>query len=96
MPPPRKVRRLSDDDVHRMPALQKSSVVNFHKHKLDDEDVGGRPLTPMLSSKGNERGKEEVGANTPTTASGSGPTQKRLQDYSAFKGRGRYAKDFAS
>ncbi|KAF8227220.1 hypothetical protein L208DRAFT_1433702 [Tricholoma matsutake] len=92
MPPPRKMRRLSSDDIHRTPDIYTSSAATAQKHECNDRD--GRTTTPT-SSKGKE--KENIRTNTPTSsASGSASAQKRQQDYSAFKGRGRYAKDFTS
>jgi hypothetical protein len=91
MPPPRKMRRLSDH-VQSL-AVPKFSAVAVKTPERDDRDAKQGTLTPTSSTKGKE--KEIVGTDTPMAASGSS-TEKQLEDYSAFKGRGRYAKDFGS
>jgi len=80
-------------DADSMPPPRKVRRLSGNTVTAQERDDGeGRTLTPTSSKKGKE--KENVSIDTPTTVSGS--AQKRLQDYSAFKGRGRYAKDFGS
>lgn len=94
--PPRKMRRFSGgDSLQQTPALPKSPVAILQKREHDNGDTKGSVRTPTASlNKATKKEKANSGAST--SSSGSSSAQKRLQDYSAFKGRGRYAKDFAS
>jgi hypothetical protein len=98
MPPPRKIRRLSGNDVGRYtPAVLKSSAATVQGRGRDNGDnTKQRTPTPMSLKKVADKEKEKEKENLSTDSSGSKSGQRQLQDYSTFKGRGRYAKDLES
>jgi hypothetical protein len=101
MPPPRKMRRLSGNDVRsNTPAAPTSSAATVQGCERDDRDIQKQKAPTLISSKkvleDKKQEKENINSVTSTDSSGSQSGQKRLQDYSTFKGRGRYAKDLES
>jgi len=84
---PTKVRRLSEEPAASIRKRPKPPVV----------DVGGRGPPLKLKRERDKENEPQASSSTPVhVVAGSSSTAKRLGDYSAFKGRGRYAKDVAS
>jgi hypothetical protein len=96
MPSPQKIRRLSGDGVGRYtPAVLKSSAATVQGRGRDNEDNKKQRMPKPMSLK-KVADKEKEKENLSTDSSGSKSGQRQLQDYSTFKGRGRYAKDLES
>ena len=93
---PLKMRRLSDDqgafggshtqNTHTPPATLLKPVTLPRRRK-----VPGGTSTPTPTSS--RKGTEKENGNTDTPVNKETNKQRHRQDYSAFKGRGRYAKD---
>lgn len=77
---PNKLRRLSENS-HELSRVS-YAMADISRSSNSHSD-------PRPSVKGKERAADN-GVSTPLTARNLG--QKRLEDYSAFKGRGRYGK----
>ncbi|KAF8960813.1 DNA repair protein endonuclease SAE2/CtIP C-terminus-domain-containing protein [Flammula alnicola] len=88
--------RIDESSPHRHPPSRKPDNTRRHSTNersttgdVSSSSVSGRPEGPFSSIKGKER-HVESDVTTPLTSRNQG--QKRLEDYSAFKGHGRYGK----
>ena len=83
---PTKVRRLSGDADECIPRRETDSIADTPS-KMQSEVLAGEGVASAKNDKGKSR-EIQNGFVTPAMTRTSG--QKRIDDYSVFKGRGRY------